>query len=349
MILSVAAADAPQTDKDIADYVCDGVNDQVEIQAALDAVAKEKISYGGNGGTVYLVGRRFNISANVGVPTQAVLDAQDAWFFALKWTGYTGDQAGVVQLATPNTQYAQVRNLNINVGNVDVCGVYVGVAGAQEWDAFIRLENLFIVNAGQHSVRWDNLSGGKCRGNMASNIRSLNPKGSGFYVNCPDSFYHMLDSGSSGSHGFTIVHSNGRFTSCKAWFSDGSGFYFAKGRDNQLAACESQDNLNHGYELSSKGNVLSACKADSNGYNGVKTSGQPTNLGSGFYVTAPGNIIQGSASDKNESGRGVRQQYPLQVVGKVSLKADISATGNVNADPSLGQCTTPELITILSY
>jgi hypothetical protein len=347
VIITIASADF--VDKDTCDYICDGVDDHVEIQAALNTVAKEKISYGGNGGTVVLFGRRFNVSTNILVNSQTVFDMNDAWLFATKWTGKTGEQTGVVQLASPSVQYAQIKNGNVNVANVDTCGVYVGVGAAQEWDSFIRVENLFIVNAGQHSARWDNISGGRCRGNMASNIRSLNPKGSGFYINCPDSFYHMLDSGSSGSHGFQILHSNSRFTSCKAWFSDGSGFYFAKGRDNQLSACESQDNLNHGYEISSPRNSFSSCVADSNGYNGVKSGGQPTNLGSGFYVTAHGNNIHGSASDKNESNRGARQQYPLVAVGRIALMANITASGNVNREGSYASVTTPELVNILSY
>lgn len=52
--VAVAADDASDEEKDQADYICDGVLDKVEVQAALDAVPA-------TGGTVILLGHQFNL------------------------------------------------------------------------------------------------------------------------------------------------------------------------------------------------------------------------------------------------------------------------------------------------
>lgn len=57
--LVVAASDAPQDQKDAADYVCDGTADQVEIQAAHDAFT--------TGGKVVLTIGTFNISSSINI------------------------------------------------------------------------------------------------------------------------------------------------------------------------------------------------------------------------------------------------------------------------------------------
>lgn len=57
-VLTVAASDAPQEAKDAAQYVCDGTADDVQIQAALDAIAS-------TGGTVKLTEGTFTLSVAV--------------------------------------------------------------------------------------------------------------------------------------------------------------------------------------------------------------------------------------------------------------------------------------------
>jgi len=60
----VAAADSLH--QGLADYVCDGVDDQVEIQAAIDALST-------GGGKVALLDGTYNISDSINVPTNGVM------------------------------------------------------------------------------------------------------------------------------------------------------------------------------------------------------------------------------------------------------------------------------------
>ena len=63
--IGVAAADAPLNIRASADYVCDGVNDEVQIQAALDA----SINVAGRGGSVTLSAGKFYIGASINMYT----------------------------------------------------------------------------------------------------------------------------------------------------------------------------------------------------------------------------------------------------------------------------------------
>ncbi|MDP3015141.1 MAG: right-handed parallel beta-helix repeat-containing protein [bacterium] len=65
----VAASNSLNKEK--ADYVCDGADDQVEIQAAIDAL-------GANGGTVYLSEGTFNISTSINLDNVAPDDSGKA-------------------------------------------------------------------------------------------------------------------------------------------------------------------------------------------------------------------------------------------------------------------------------
>ena len=53
------------------------------------------------------------------------------------------------------------------------------------------------------------------------------------------------------------------------------------------------------------------------------------NLYDGFYVAGRGTNLHGSASDKNEGGRNVRQRYGVNLAGSpVGVVVNVSATNN---------------------
>ncbi|MFA7562531.1 MAG: hypothetical protein WCY70_03735, partial [Methanoculleus sp.] len=66
--LTVAASDSIGLSKDQADYVCDGIDDQVEIQAALAALP--------DGGTVVLTDGTFNCAGVIVPPAGTTLSGQ---------------------------------------------------------------------------------------------------------------------------------------------------------------------------------------------------------------------------------------------------------------------------------
>lgn len=59
VVVSVAASDSSATDKAGATYVCDGTSDQIELQAAIDAVATT------GAGTIMLLPGTFNLTAGI--------------------------------------------------------------------------------------------------------------------------------------------------------------------------------------------------------------------------------------------------------------------------------------------
>lgn len=75
---TVAAYNASQSAKDAADYVCDGTDDQAEIQAAINALSA-------NGGTVQLTEGVFNCSGNVLPTTNITVRGQGVSVTAIRF------------------------------------------------------------------------------------------------------------------------------------------------------------------------------------------------------------------------------------------------------------------------
>jgi len=353
--VTVAASTEPTTVKNAADYVCDNTADQVQINAALASVGTESVSgnaKGNNGGMVVLIGRQFTISGPVLLPSQTELVGaygKSGTWLSCAGSYAPGENGGMVELATLNTQYTVIRDLGLDGNSVNVCGVRHEMSTGQEYDGYHVAKNMYIWNVGRHGIYSLNQSGGRLRGNMYSQMRILNPGGYGVYSESPDSFYEMIDVGSAGTaiggkngHGFFCGHSNNRYVNCKAWFSDGDGFHITGGRDNQLTACESQDNERHGYYINSGRTTLSSCCADSNSHDGSGGAG----IGDGFYVSGGGTNIHGSSTDKNESGRGRQQRYGVNIVGSPPVIINVTTWGNATA-PSNGSGATGSVVNVI--
>ena len=75
----VAAYNSPAEVKVAADYFCDGVADQVEIQSALNAL-------GNTGGTVTLTGGTFHLNGNLNIPGNVILEGQGPDATRLEWS-----------------------------------------------------------------------------------------------------------------------------------------------------------------------------------------------------------------------------------------------------------------------
>mgnify|MGYP000872391821 FL=1 len=240
----------------------------------------------------------------------------------------------MVQLFTTNVQYVTVDNLILNGQGRQTCGLYINVGAGQEYDSYLKFHDLYIWNCGGTSgigdgISMQNNSGGRLRGNHLSHIRVINAGRYGCYVNGPDSFYDAIDCGSSGNHGFNITHANNRFVNCKSWFSDGAGFYTSTAsRDNQFSACEAQDNLRHGYEIQGARNSFSSCCADSNSFDGSGSTAITGRTFHGFYVNGNYTNVHGTASDKNEGGRGARQVYGVYINTGITCLVNVMTTGN---------------------
>ncbi|HOI12399.1 MAG TPA: hypothetical protein PLG75_00995 [Methanoculleus sp.] len=75
----VAAHDSPEESKGVADYLCDGAADEIEIQSALNALDSA-------GGTVTLAGGTFHLNGNLNIPGNTILEGQGPGATRLEWS-----------------------------------------------------------------------------------------------------------------------------------------------------------------------------------------------------------------------------------------------------------------------
>jgi len=117
--LVVAANDSPAKSKAGADYVCDGTADDVEIQAAIDALS-------GNAGSIMLLEGTFNISTTLDLNNTPV-----------KLCGQ-GINRTILQLA--NSANTKLLVDNDAITGVEICGIDFNGNGANQSDAASRAE-----------------------------------------------------------------------------------------------------------------------------------------------------------------------------------------------------------------
>lgn len=343
-VRTVAGSGESADVKALCDYVCDGTADEVQINAALADVGAPRLNPDGAGaaytstkgqygGTVVLIGRQFNIADSIKMRTYSKLwglYGKDGTWIRPAATYTPGATRGCIELFDDDTQYTTVNEVSIDGLGRSVSGFRYQQDTGFEWDAYHVIKDSFVYNVGQVGIALINNSGGRLRGNHLAFIRVINSGSHGLHIGCPDSYYTHIDVGSPGGHGFYVNHANTRLVNCKAWFCDGDGFHMTSvGRDNQLSACESQDNQGHGYVVGAGRTTISACCADSNGYNGTST---PSLTGDGFYITANGFNIQGTSSEKRESTHGgvSHQRYGVNFATS-GLKGILNVTTYQNA------------------
>lgn len=321
--------------QDIADYVCDGTADEVQINAAIAALTPSVGTIGGTsggtmGGLVLLVGREFDIAGPILLRHYITLrggyGSEGTWIRA---TGYApGVNNGFIELYDTNQQYTTIEELGLDGDNASVSGIYLNNGNAYEWDANHKARRLFIRDMGQDGIHVDNNSGGRLRNSHFSEINIVNVGRYGLNIDAPDGFWHQIHILSSGSHGVYLNHANHRLTAVKSCFSDGDGFHCTNaGRDNQLVACEAQDNENHGFYFNQKRVSGAGLVADSNSWQSPNLS-----VADGFHFTSNANgcNVSGTASDKNESGRGYWQRYGVNLVGTPKVIVNVTAVDNVS-------------------
>lgn len=355
----VAANDAPVAVKASADYVCDGVADEVEINQAIAALSSDVIGLGTQGGSVLLWGKLFNTAAAIKIRSQVTLRGQGQWATTIKpaTTYQPGATGGVIELYSGNTQYATVMDLTIHgngwAGSASSCGIYFSQGTGTEWDGANRIMNLYVYATGSHGIRLINGTGGRGRAYYLSNIRITDSGTTADATACGlwldslvDSFFFGIDVGSSAAHGIRVDGANNRFIGCKAWFSgslgaavhDGCGFYVRNVR-NQFSGCEAQDNFGDGFYVSSVDNTLTGCCADSNGYNKNGGAGTGGWTGSGFYILTSRLTLQGNAFDKNEGSRGIYQKYAVELGTTgltgviINVASGVSGVGKLGGTP----------------
>jgi hypothetical protein len=344
----VAAKDAPAAVKAAADYVCDGVDDQVEINAALESLSDDHSPrFGTQGGSVGLWGRNFSISAPIRLRAHCEVQGQGRMVTVLRATAEMGGGArqGVFELNSPDTQYTGVHNLGIHGGRSSYCsGIFYAQGAGTEWDASHLLTNLYIYRMGHHGVYLLNGPGdSRLRAGVLDRIRVLESGrretrgASGYVIDSPDTCISNCESGTAAGHGFQLVNANTQLANCKSWFSgraargfgEGNGFHLQDGVRISMVGCTAQDNYGHGYFIAGGDNSISGAIADSNGNNGEGGRGKGIGYtGSGFYLVGSQghpNTVQGTSFDRKYDRKNVYQQYGVQFPdGAASVNLSVS-------------------------
>ena len=132
----VAASDAPQAVKNVAMYVVDGVDDQAEIQQAVDMAAP---------GRVQLSSGTFNITSAIYLKQGSVLEGE-GWGDATDPATSNGTTTlvvsnGVTALAAVNKNYVRVAHLKIYGGHT---GVAISTTSGAGIHRAFTLENLAV-------------------------------------------------------------------------------------------------------------------------------------------------------------------------------------------------------------
>lgn len=152
--LFVAASDAPDAQKAAANYVCDGTADQVEIQAALDALS--------SGGRLVLSEGTFYCTAILTLYSNQVIVGQGKYRTTLKWANGAGAMAGSGGAATDghgllfidSLTNVEIRDLGVDCNYANqsptTCnsnGIYIHGPSSNVWVQFCFIQG---ANAGSN-------------------------------------------------------------------------------------------------------------------------------------------------------------------------------------------------------
>lgn len=259
--ISAAAAD-PYT------WVCDGTNDEVQIQAAIDAAApRQGASAPSNPGSpasarhigmVQLGGGRFNIGA-AGIQMRTAVHLNGAGLAGTELRAVSCNQTGLIRLSDPTDHLCHLSNFYMqgNSGGGGTCSaIHFNMTGGANTSAYPDanpdsdhlIENMYIfgfdANTSRNGIWLQAGSGDHNRGNMVRNIQMrgnyANPGGVGIYFNgASDSYIEACHLGGY-NVGYQIAGGNTKLIGNKSFYSNTYGVWVTSGRA-LIEGHESQD------------------------------------------------------------------------------------------------------------
>ncbi len=288
----VAASDSPEELKAIADYICDGIADQVEIQRALSAP-------GNAGGTITLARGTFRLDGNLNMPGNVVLEGQGPDATLLEWSSgrlmcqekqnfvlrdFRTTGTGAIFLY--NCDHVKVHNVTATVDDSFYGGAFF-LYVANDIMEDIEFVNCKAIDCGRHG--WQ--SAGKGTPKVIRNIR---------YIDC-----EAINCGR-----YSRYSPHGQWT---------CGFQLAENcdvEDCEVIRCYAEGNWEAGFIVEATPNktrfVLRDCVSKNNGikpddyYNGPEDSDTYGCLfGAGFFLHGDMTLINCTAADNRRSGFAV--------------------------------------------
>lgn len=259
----VAASNAPQSVKDKAQYVCDGIADQVEIQAAVDA------AFGAGGGIVQLSASGFFTSFPITLhPLVRLIGTHGDQIFNTGQltvasyiqpvTGFSGGAAIVMLDQTDGAYSGKSAEQQIQSLTIDGTGVGGTVHGIQA-SGYVHgalLRDVTVKNVSGKGIYTFTANGSQPFSWNFHRVVVDNPSGVGIHlINHTDCTMTDVISIGAGDNAFTLSNMpNSRLFGVRAEWSEGHGYYITGG---------------WGTGQGSGGMSMVGCSTDRNRFNGV--------------------------------------------------------------------------------
>jgi hypothetical protein len=313
--LVVAASDSTTKSKVTADYVCDGVDDQVEINAAIDILKNYNTT--SIQGKIVLMEGTYNISSPILVYNKITIEGQ-GYSTHLKRKANTN--TSILQWGNLLVDNAIIKDFYID-GNKDNQTVPAVALNFTENDT-ITAENIVVANNYGNAfynlykcVNCEAIAGttiGFDHCNRLVNCMAVSNAGDGF-AGCIQ-VNNCYASGNSACGFFTCY----RLASCEARSNTNAGFHtswvisssLSYGNNNgfyecrMITGCWSYDNSNDGFQSC---RVVTGCYSNNNGRHGFRTTHEVSgcwankNTNYGFYDCER---LAGILSNFNTNGMG---------------------------------------------
>jgi hypothetical protein len=329
----VASTDMPTSIRDKADYLCDGTNDEVQINSAISDAAPLQVRNATSAagakqfGTVLLTGGRFNIGAPIlmctGVHLMGCGQLTELRAVSLTSTAGYPTGAGTAAIIKQNAVTDHVMtvsdmwlNLNFASGGSGHGILWSGPGGSGNQDGYPAtgsdpttfIRNVFIdggSNAARHAIWLTN----NLRAGHYQNIWVRDMEGNGLWADSsPDSTLINADFAGCGT-GVRLEGANWRLSSVKTYYSglsggNGEGFVIGSGR-HTITGIESQDDQ-FGIVLSGIKNNLAGVTVDCAGTTAFEVAANRNSIssfaiyqrsGGRFATTTTGLLFTGTPTD----------------------------------------------------
>ncbi len=290
--LYVAASDATAAEKSLAHYICDGTDDDTDINAAITALPA-------NGGKVVLSSGQFTITNGVTINKNYTLVEGSGYNTVIKFKNSVGNSKTLVTMSQWYTSLQNLRldgNKSNNVGASGHTLLSIGSIG------YPVVENVYIADSAVYGVlTGSNMSAGKFTNvtvvgclNLGMNLDGCgSTKIANQYTNCLAAY--------NGTEGFSVAGFFNVLTNC---VSTNNVYNFTIGANpyNQLIGCKSSFGNIGFYLLNAQKNLVSSCVSIDDGSGFQCSSGASNNVISGchsYSASAYGFLISGTNSNKN--------------------------------------------------
>lgn len=320
--LLVASSELPQSVKDGCDYVCDGTNDQVEINQALLRASRPGDGFGGEGFIgVELVGPTFyvghdNATSITTYPSTALFGNGNGTLISPQFTTVGIDRGAIETL---NTNVHRILIANLTIGrktSVSFPGHGIKIVGGGVGDAYeIKSGNdpfhmIHHVNVHRASGKgiWCTGAGGGSREMQIGWCVLFNCMEQGLLVDgsSDSQISDCRATGGGAFPGFELGGGNTRLSNSKAYYrgnANGSttsadGFLISSSRC-EISSCAAQDCGGYGFNVASSEATLTHALADSNN--------------KGFRIASDGSFI--GLRGLSRSGGGFSQNVGIEFSG----------------------------------